>query len=62
MRITTTLTDADGTTEVAIEHDGIPPGVSAENNEIGTGCPWRSSQRWWSLDHSEVGRSSTNYP
>jgi uncharacterized protein YndB with AHSA1/START domain len=36
MRMTTTLTDADGGTDVLVEHEGIPPGVSAEDNEIGT--------------------------
>jgi uncharacterized protein YndB with AHSA1/START domain len=36
MRVTTTLTDADRGTEVVVEHEGIPPGVSAEDNEIGT--------------------------
>jgi uncharacterized protein YndB with AHSA1/START domain len=36
MRITTTLADADGGTDVVILHDGIPPGVSAADNRIGT--------------------------
>jgi uncharacterized protein YndB with AHSA1/START domain len=36
MRITTTLVDARGGTDLVILHDGIPPGVSAEDNEIGT--------------------------
>jgi uncharacterized protein YndB with AHSA1/START domain len=36
MRITTTLVDARGGTDLVIVHDGIPPGVSAEDNEIGT--------------------------
>ncbi|OBI54422.1 polyketide cyclase [Mycobacterium sp. E787] len=36
MRITTTLTDADGGTRVVMVHDGLPPGVSAADNEIGT--------------------------
>ena len=36
MRITTTLADADGGTDVVMLHDGIPPGVSPADNEIGT--------------------------
>jgi uncharacterized protein YndB with AHSA1/START domain len=36
MRMTTTLTDADGGTDVVVEHEGIPQGVSAEDNELGT--------------------------
>jgi uncharacterized protein YndB with AHSA1/START domain len=36
MRITTTLADTDGGTDVVVLHDGIPPGVSAADNEIGT--------------------------
>ena len=36
MRITTTLVDARGGTDLVIVHDGIPPGVSVEDNEIGT--------------------------
>jgi uncharacterized protein YndB with AHSA1/START domain len=36
MTITTTLTDADGGTDVVIVHEGIPSGVSAQDNDIGT--------------------------
>jgi uncharacterized protein YndB with AHSA1/START domain len=36
MRITTTLVDADVGTDVVMIHEGIPPGVSAGDNEIGT--------------------------
>jgi uncharacterized protein YndB with AHSA1/START domain len=36
MRITTTLADADGGTDVVVLQDDIPPGVSAADNEIGT--------------------------
>jgi uncharacterized protein YndB with AHSA1/START domain len=36
MRMTTTLVDARGGTDLVVHHDGIPPGVSAEDNEIGT--------------------------
>jgi uncharacterized protein YndB with AHSA1/START domain len=36
MRITTTLVDADGGADVVVLHNGIPPGVSAADNEIGT--------------------------
>ncbi len=34
--MTTTLADADGGTEVQVMHEGIPIGVSVEDNEIGT--------------------------
>jgi uncharacterized protein YndB with AHSA1/START domain len=36
MTMTTTLTDADGGTEVLIVHDGIPDAVPAADNEAGT--------------------------
>lgn len=36
MRMTTTLTDAEGGTDVVVEHEGIPAGVSADDNVIGT--------------------------
>jgi len=36
MTITCTLTDAGGGTEVLWEHDGIPPGVSPADNELGS--------------------------
>jgi uncharacterized protein YndB with AHSA1/START domain len=36
MTITTTLVDADGGTDVVMVHEGIPSGVSARDNEIGT--------------------------
>lgn len=36
MTITTTLTDADDGTDVAIEYEGLPPGVSPADNELGT--------------------------
>jgi uncharacterized protein YndB with AHSA1/START domain len=36
MRMTTTLTDASGGTEVLIVHDGIPDIVPAADNELGT--------------------------
>ncbi|MBO4205648.1 SRPBCC domain-containing protein [Micromonospora echinofusca] len=36
MTMTTTLTDADGGTEVAIVHDGLPAGVAPADNEAGT--------------------------
>ncbi len=39
MTITITLADADGGTEVLAVHDGLPPGLSAADNEAG----WRSS-------------------
>jgi len=39
MTITITLTDADGGTDVLAVHDGLPPGLSAADNEAG----WRSS-------------------
>jgi uncharacterized protein YndB with AHSA1/START domain len=37
MRMTTTLADADGGTDVVVQHEGLPPGVSAEDDEVGTG-------------------------
>ncbi|MBO0875265.1 MAG: SRPBCC family protein [Pseudonocardia sp.] len=36
MTMTTTLTDADGGTDVLIVHDGIPDAVPAADNEAGT--------------------------
>ena len=36
MTITTTLTDMDGGTEVLVVHEGVPRGVSAADNEMGT--------------------------
>jgi len=36
MTMTTTLVDADGGTDVAVTHEGLPGGVSAEDNELGT--------------------------
>jgi uncharacterized protein YndB with AHSA1/START domain len=36
MWMTTTLADADGGTDVVLVHDGLPRGVSAPDNEIGT--------------------------
>ncbi len=37
MTITMTLTDADGGTDILAVHEGLPPGLSAEDNELG----WR---------------------
>jgi uncharacterized protein YndB with AHSA1/START domain len=39
MTLTLTLTEADGGTEVLAVHEGLPPGVSAADNETG----WRLS-------------------
>jgi uncharacterized protein YndB with AHSA1/START domain len=39
MTITTTLTDADGGTDLVAVHDGLPPGVPPADNELG----WRLS-------------------
>jgi uncharacterized protein YndB with AHSA1/START domain len=36
MTMTTTLTDADGGTDVRLVHEGIPDGVPAADNEAGT--------------------------
>ncbi|MGX9790659.1 SRPBCC domain-containing protein [Mycobacterium sp. MMS18-G62] len=36
MTMTTTLTDADGGTDVLIVHDGVPDRVPAADNEMGT--------------------------
>jgi hypothetical protein len=39
MRITITLADVDGGTDILAVHDGLPPGVPTADNEAG----WRSS-------------------
>lgn len=39
MTITMTLADADGGTDVLAVHEGLPPGLSAADNDTG----WRSS-------------------
>lgn len=39
MTITITVTDADGGTDVFAVHDGLPPGLSPADNEVG----WRMS-------------------
>jgi uncharacterized protein YndB with AHSA1/START domain len=39
MRISYTLVEADGGTDVVAVHEGLPPGVSLADNELG----WRSS-------------------
>ena len=39
MRITISLTNADGGTAVLAVHDALPPGVPLADNEVG----WRSS-------------------
>lgn len=36
MTMTTTLADADGGTDVLVAHEGIPRGVPAADNEVGT--------------------------
>lgn len=36
MTMTTTLTDADGGTDVLVVHEGIPDGVPTADNEMGT--------------------------
>jgi uncharacterized protein YndB with AHSA1/START domain len=36
MTMTTTLTDVDGGTEIIVEHEGVPRGVSPADNELGT--------------------------
>ncbi len=36
MTVTTTLSDADGGTDICIVHDGIPDGVPAADNDAGT--------------------------
>lgn len=35
MRITTTLADVEGGTELVAKHEGLPPGVSLADNELG---------------------------
>jgi uncharacterized protein YndB with AHSA1/START domain len=39
MRVTTTLRDVEGGTELSARHEGLPPGVKLEDNELG----WRMS-------------------
>jgi hypothetical protein len=39
MTITTTLTDADGGTDILAVHDGLPRGLSTADNEVG----WREA-------------------
>jgi hypothetical protein len=39
MKITISLSDADGGTEITGVHDGLPPGLSAADNEVG----WKMS-------------------
>lgn len=39
MKVTITLVDADGGTEVLGLHEGLPPGVSIADNEAG----WQSA-------------------
>lgn len=36
MTLTMTLVEADGGTDVAMAHEGIPPGVPVADNETGT--------------------------
>jgi len=36
MTITTTLTDAPGGTDVLVAYEGLPPGVSPADNQVGT--------------------------
>lgn len=36
MTLTTTLVDKNGGTEVTMHYDGLPPGVSVADNELGT--------------------------
>ena len=36
MMMTTTLADAPGGTEVVITHEGLPPGISPADNDLGT--------------------------
>lgn len=36
MTMTTTLAEADGGTDVIVVHEGVPSGVSAADNELGT--------------------------
>jgi uncharacterized protein YndB with AHSA1/START domain len=36
MTMTTTLRDAEGGTDVVVQHDGLPAAVSAADNEAGT--------------------------
>jgi hypothetical protein len=36
LTVITTLADVEGGTEITIQHEGLPPGVSSADNETGT--------------------------
>ena len=55
MTIAMTLADADGGTEIVAVHDGLPPGLRAEDNEAG----WRDSLGKLAA-LVEAGQSQTN--
>ena len=56
MTITVTLTDSDGGTEVVGVHEGLPPGVSPADNELG----WQQAlARLASLVENEAGLASS---
>lgn len=46
MTMTTTLTPADGGTDVAITHEGVPDSVPAADNETGTRMALDKLARW----------------
>jgi hypothetical protein len=58
MRMTTALADADGGTDVIVLHEGLPPGVSARDNEIGTRM---ALDKLAALVESRVTRTPTGY-
>ena len=62
MRITTTLADSEGGTELVAQHEGLPPGVSLADNELG----WTDSldklaallEAGWGLSERRIERES----
>jgi uncharacterized protein YndB with AHSA1/START domain len=46
MTVTTTLTDADGATDVTIAYENLPPGVSPADNQLGTQMASPSRERY----------------
>ncbi|MGW2513298.1 SRPBCC domain-containing protein [Streptomyces scopuliridis] len=57
MTMTTTLTDADGATDVLIVHEGIPDDVPAADNELGTRMALANLARLVEADERPVGEN-----
>ncbi|MFK3979504.1 SRPBCC family protein [Micromonospora sp. NPDC050397] len=51
MTMTTTLTDADGGTDVLVVHEGLPESISAADNETGTRMALANLARLVEADH-----------